>query len=865
MPGVFKKLNAQDVKITSFEAHKQYSSTTLSSIGATVDFVYWSPYNKSYFTNGNNKFYQIDKLYYRDYIQDRANRLELDSATYTTQERRLYEKSTVISLPQKTFGIGVQPGSFFVSCSYSSSGEQFNVRDDSFGNLYDVSIGNENFPNEDNRVFYLSPVNSYRRKNLNIDLETGNEYVNPKFPLGYDNTVVDDSYFQNTVIYRNIEFTTGSGDVVGTNIGGHNTSHLSNFTSFRPFTNTASIKIPHQPYLNFNNDESFTISFYYNPSIKDILNATSSQDYYLFSKEGTKTVPPSVPGTSLSEEGSNQKTIAPAGPKIPYRVFYRGNYPSANTASLFFERSDGNKKQILSTQFFSSHSAEINHPRFVSITVDSEDKDVTIKINKIKNTQSPTLNYKLSSNTTSSGQLDRNLSNKADIYFYNKSNYDQGNNPLLTNNPGKSAGEISQFMIWNKALSSTELSNVSESIVGTPNIGNLFYDNGFTVITHPKYEDLLRNYDIKSVKLNSSLVIGSDVGTNPTGLQFSKDGTKLYVADNDNDLIGEYSLSTPFDLTSASHKKNHSSGFVNPTSLIFNDDGSKAYVALNTGRQVLEFNLSSSYDLGSRTLLDPAVGFGFLPQGIQFNNDGSKFYIADSSNGMIKQFKTSTPFSIKDLKIESDISSSRKISADTTSVSGRISSGPFDVAFSEDGYKMFTVGKDSNLRSTIDYYKLKNAFEINTAAFITSQSLASSFNPPISTTSPQGITFNNKGNKAYIVDLIGDSTSQIQEFNLPSDITTFKYKNTHPITENEYQCTVKENEFEFTRNVTARENNTEEGENVSSFVTGSNFKPYVTTIGLYDNDGNLLVVGKLAQPIKVSSETDTTFIIRFDT
>ena len=40
---------------------------------------------------------------------------------------------------------------------------------------------------------------------------------------------------------------------------------------------------------------------------------------------------------------------------------------------------------------------------------------------------------------------------------------------------------------------------------------------------------------------------------------------------------------------------------------------------------------------------------------------------------------------------------------------------------------------------------------------------------------------------------------------------------------------------------------------------------YVTTVGLYDDDYNLLVVGKLGQPIKASSETDTTFVIRFDT
>ena len=49
-----------------------------------------------------------------------------------------------------------------------------------------------------------------------------------------------------------------------------------------------------------------------------------------------------------------------------------------------------------------------------------------------------------------------------------------------------------------------------------------------------------------------------------------------------------------------------------------------------------------------------------------------------------------------------------------------------------------------------------------------------------------------------------------------------------------------------------------------SFVTGSDFYPYVSTIGLYDDKDNLLVVGKLAHPIKLSDELDTTFVVRFD-
>ena len=48
------------------------------------------------------------------------------------------------------------------------------------------------------------------------------------------------------------------------------------------------------------------------------------------------------------------------------------------------------------------------------------------------------------------------------------------------------------------------------------------------------------------------------------------------------------------------------------------------------------------------------------------------------------------------------------------------------------------------------------------------------------------------------------------------------------------------------------------------FVTGSEFNPYVTQIGLYTDDGELAVVGKLGKPIKLSDEISTTFMVRFD-
>ena len=49
------------------------------------------------------------------------------------------------------------------------------------------------------------------------------------------------------------------------------------------------------------------------------------------------------------------------------------------------------------------------------------------------------------------------------------------------------------------------------------------------------------------------------------------------------------------------------------------------------------------------------------------------------------------------------------------------------------------------------------------------------------------------------------------------------------------------------------------------FVTESTFRPYVTDIGLYSENGELLAHGKLGKPIKLSDDFDTTFVVRFDT
>jgi hypothetical protein len=96
-------------------------------------------------------------------------------------------------------------------------------------------------------------------------------------------------------------------------------------------------------------------------------------------------------------------------------------------------------------------------------------------------------------------------------------------------------------------------------------------------------------------------------------------------------------------------------------------------------------------------------------------------------------------------------------------------------------------------------------------------------------------------------------------------ISRLEFQGTHKITEWEYQCTIDEHEYNATTNISARKSMSNNKYELASFTTSSVFKPYITTIGLYDEYNNLLVVGKLNQPVKTSNKMNTTFIVRWDT
>ena len=81
-------------------------------------------------------------------------------------------------------------------------------------------------------------------------------------------------------------------------------------------------------------------------------------------------------------------------------------------------------------------------------------------------------------------------------------------------------------------------------------------------------------------------------------------------------------------------------------------------------------------------------------------------------------------------------------------------SEPRDVTFSNDGKKMFIVGSNGD---DVDEYTLSTAFNISTAVFVDSFSVASEDNKPF------GVRFNNDGSKMFIA---GRTSQKVFEYSL---------------------------------------------------------------------------------------------------
>jgi len=90
------------------------------------------------------------------------------------------------------------------------------------------------------------------------------------------------------------------------------------------------------------------------------------------------------------------------------------------------------------------------------------------------------------------------------------------------------------------------------------------------------------------------------------------------------------------------------------------------------------------------------------------------------------------------------------------------------------------------------------------------------------------------------------------------------YRATKQVEEFSILCEIKRDEYNVSSNPSLRIDGTDTDTRLMNMVTGSDFRPYITQIGLYNDNGDLLAIGKLGSPLKKRQDVDVTINVKFD-
>lgn len=244
-------------------------------------------------------------------------------------------------------------------------------------------------------------------------------------------------------------------------------------------------------------------------------------------------------------------------------------------------------------------------------------------------------------------------------------------------------------------------------------------------------------WDISTASYDNKYKDISSEGTNLYGLSFSSDGTKMYVAPSSNDDVFQYSLSTAWDVSTASYdsKSYDLSGETSlPVAIFFSSDGTKLFVLDNSNDRVHQHVLTTAWDISTTqaSLVNKYIGSeDTVPRGLFFKPDGYKMYMSGNTNNKIYQYSVVTPWQISSLSYDSK---SFDVSSEIGSVRG--------VFFKSDGTKMY-VGDST--ADAIFQYSLSTAWDVSTASYDNVSCDVGS-----ESTLPHGLFFDSDGSKMFI-------------------------------------------------------------------------------------------------------------------
>jgi len=212
-------------------------------------------------------------------------------------------------------------------------------------------------------------------------------------------------------------------------------------------------------------------------------------------------------------------------------------------------------------------------------------------------------------------------------------------------------------------------------------------------------------YDISGASFVQNFSVAAQ-DTAPTGIAFNTDGTKMFVVGFTNDSVYEYALSTGFNVSTASYSQNFSVSAqdTDPEGIAFNTDGTKMYIVGRTGQDINEYTLSTGFDISTATYSQnfSVSAQDTAPTDIAFNADGTKMFVVGRTSDNVNEYTLTTGFDVSTATYSQNFS----VASEQTF--------PEAMAFNTDGTKMFITGQSP---ATVFVYTLSTGFDVSTAAY----------------------------------------------------------------------------------------------------------------------------------------------------
>ena len=213
-----------------------------------------------------------------------------------------------------------------------------------------------------------------------------------------------------------------------------------------------------------------------------------------------------------------------------------------------------------------------------------------------------------------------------------------------------------------------------------------------------------------------------DISSDADGLRqinFKPDGTIMYVTNREKDTTSttdsviQYSLSTPFDINTAT--KTSSTPLTNidkPHAIKFKPDGKVMYVIDNAELSVRQYNLTTAWDTSTLQYDDDFnVSDENQLRSLAFKTDGTKMYVTGNQTEVIQQFTLSTPW---------DVKTATKDSTQSSALTSK-ESNPRSIQFHSSGTIFYIGGNGSD---SIHKYTLTTPWDVSTLEFSQSYSFS---------------------------------------------------------------------------------------------------------------------------------------------